>query len=205
MDELAGTWQYDDDGAGGFNIGDAFTADYTYDSDSIIRADHSSGYYLRNLVDSVPLLSLVLNSGIVSHTFDFSHVSNDSYLTWVDLQPNPDYENQYGYKQAYLAAYDRSAPGFNRFQAYSYLGQDSDGSPTSGSYAQAYSSVSIYASSTNTYSTYRETHSGVTFSSLPPVTPVPTPALLPGLVGLGLGVVRKRKALAQPVLEEQKA
>ena len=35
---------------------------------------------------------------------------------------------------------------------------------------------------------------------------IPTPALLPGLIGLGLGVWRKRKAnQAQAVLEEQKA
>ncbi|MCY7324247.1 MAG: PTPA-CTERM sorting domain-containing protein, partial [Phormidesmis sp. CAN_BIN36] len=34
-------------------------------------------------------------------------------------------------------------------------------------------------------------------------TSIPTPALLPGLIGLGLGVLRKRKAQAQAVLEEK--
>ncbi|MGB5974382.1 MAG: hypothetical protein WBG38_13745, partial [Nodosilinea sp.] len=40
--QVSGNWEY---AYGGFNTGDAFTADYTYDSDSITTTDYSNEYY----------------------------------------------------------------------------------------------------------------------------------------------------------------
>jgi hypothetical protein len=186
--QVTGTWQYDYDGAGGFNVGDAFTAEYTYDSDNVTTYDYSDPtYWSRYLVSSVPLLSLVLNSGTVSQIFDFNTVGS-KYLQWHDIQAQPTYYGQYGYKQTYLYAEDYSLPDYNYFNAYSLLGQYSDGSPWSGSYALAYS----YDTNTGTYSAYGYTYDRVTFSTSSP-TAVPTPALLPGLLGLGISVVRRRK------------
>ncbi|PSB20131.1 PTPA-CTERM sorting domain-containing protein [Phormidesmis priestleyi ULC007] len=198
--QVTGTWQYDYDGAGGLSVGDAFTADYTYDSDSVTTTDYSNSYdYTRYLVDSVPLLSLVLNSGTVSHAFDLSNPSSFSNLQRYDVQYNPDYYSQYSYTQDNIQAYDSSALSQNSFYAYNYLGQDYSGNPFSASFAQFYS----YDNSAGTYPAYAYTYGDVAFSGSSPATPVPTPALLPGLVSLGLGVLRKRKA--QAVLEAQKA
>jgi len=52
-----------------------------------------------------------------------------------------------------------------------------------------------YALATNSASPFGSLSSNVTSSSFTP-TAVPTPALLPGLIGLGVGVLRKRKAEA---------
>ncbi|PSB21595.1 hypothetical protein C7B65_03150 [Phormidesmis priestleyi ULC007] len=69
------------------------------------------------------------------------------------------------------------------------------------SFAQFYS-----YDSTGNYPAYAYTYGDVAFSNSSSATPVPTPALLPGLVSLGLGVLRKRKAnQAQAILEEHRA
>lgn len=176
--QVSGTWQYDSDGEGGFNVGDLFTADYTYDSDSVTTYDYSdSTYYSRFLVRSVSLLSLVINSGVVSQAFDFS-TGGSRELQWVDFKGNPDYYGQENYKGYSLFAYD-NLTAQNYFYAYSYLGQYSDGSPLSRLFAQAYS----YDYSTGTYPTSGYSYD-VTFSDPSLATSVPTPALLPGLIGL---------------------
>lgn len=200
--QVTGVWQYDGDGAGGLSVGDAFTADYTYDSDSLTTTDYSDIYnYSRYLISQVPLLSLVLNSGAVSHAFDLSSSVTVNYLYRQDIQQNP-VDGQYSDKQDNIYVYNFLAPGQNYFYAYNQVGQNSDGSPFGGSYAQFFS----YDSSTGTYPTFGYTYGDVAFSNSSSATPVPTPALLPGLVGLGLGVLRKRKAnQAQAVLEEQQA
>lgn len=185
--QVSGTWQYDY--TGGFNVGDTFTANYTYDSDSITTTDYSNSYgYSRYLVQTVPLLSLVLNSGTVSQTFALSS-GNYDYLQWYDVQANPANSGQYGYQGTVLYAYD-SAASTNYFYAYSQSGQDYYGVPWASNYAGGYA----YNSSTG-YSLYGYTYAPVTFTQVvaaAPVTAVPTPVLLPGLIGLGLGVWRRR-------------
>lgn len=186
--QVTGTWDYDYDGVGGFNVGDTFTADYTFDSSSVTTTDYSDPtQYSRYFYSSVPLLSLVLNSGSISHSFDWS-TGGYGVLVWDDLQSNPAYYGQYRYISTSLQAYDFSAPGYNYFSAYSQVGRYSDGSPFAAFSAQAYS----YDYSTGTYPTNGLTDSQVNFST-PAPTAIPTPALLPGLVGFGVGVLRKRK------------
>ncbi len=60
-------------------------AEYTYDSDSVTSYDYSDPtHWSRYLISTVPLLSLVLSSGTVNHTFDLSTASNA--LQWYDIQ-----------------------------------------------------------------------------------------------------------------------
>lgn len=192
--QISGTWQYDYDGEGGFNVGDAFTADFTYDSDSITTNDYSNDWYDKYLVRAVSLLSLVINSGTISQVFDFSDGSYSS-LQWGDVQLNPHVR---GYEYNYLYAYDSSTVR-NYFYAYSQLSQSEDGSPWSSSNATAQS----YDYSTGTYTTRASTTSNVTFSDpflVPPSeptvsTPEPTSALLTGLIGLGVIVLHRRKKI----------
>lgn len=188
--QISGTWQYDFDGEDGFNVGDLFTADYTYDSDSVTTIDYSDPtYYSRYLVRLVSLLSLAINSGPVSQAFDFS-AGGYSYLEWLDFRGNPDIYGQYSYKGYSLNASDNSTVQ-NSFYASRYLGQNSDGSPLSNFFAQAHS----YDSNTGNYPTGAYTYGEITFSDPFLPTPVPTPAMLPGLIGLGVSALRRRKQL----------
>jgi len=192
--QISGIWQHDGDGEGGFNVGDLFTADYTYDSDSISTYDYSSYYYDISLLRSVSLLSLVVNSGAISQIFDFNDGSY-SILQWFDVQGNPDTLGQYvetGY------ALNASTPK-NHFSASTVSGQSTNGSPFSSSSALAYS----YDPNTYTFQAYAKTSRNVTFSeqfladpSEPTVsTPEPTSALLTGLIGLGVMVLHRRKKI----------
>ena len=181
---VSGTWQYDFDGAGGFNVGDTFTADYTYDDANVTTTDSSNSYNSRYLTSTVPLLSLILNSGSVTQTFDLS-TSISNYLYSLDIQQNPIY-GQYEEKQNRIYVLDSSAPGQNYFTAQSSFGKYVGGSPFANYYAQGGS----YNFTTRTDVTGAYTYAPVTFSA----TAVPTPALLPGLIGLGVSVLRKRKA-----------
>jgi hypothetical protein len=167
----------------------------TYDSSQITREDRSNSHqYTRYLIASVPLLSLAFNSRAVVYTIDSSESGGSGFLQWIDFRGNPASDGQYQYKQATLSASD----GFGNYSffAYSRLGKSFDGSPFADSYAMTSSIDTISGPNPTSGSA----NSGVTFSSLSPVT-VPTPALLPGLVSLGLGVLRKRKAQTKTVLE----
>ncbi|QYO67617.1 hypothetical protein [Leptolyngbya sp. 7M] len=84
---VSGIWDWDYDGAGGLNVGDTFTADYTYDSDSITESDYSYSGYYNSKTRQTSLLSLVLNSGSYSHTFDPSYLSNGhGHIQWYRWQ-----------------------------------------------------------------------------------------------------------------------
>ncbi|MBD2021961.1 PTPA-CTERM sorting domain-containing protein [Leptolyngbya sp. FACHB-36] len=187
--QATGIWQYDYDEEDGFSVGESFRADYTYNSDNITTTTSSSEFFSFYSYSSVPLLSLVLNSGPVSLTYDFSTPGNDYRLIWREFRQNPAY-GQTKEKSRRIVAYDYS--GENRFFAGTSLVQYDDGSLESTFFAEA----SSFDSSTSTYLAYGQTYTEVIFSDPSPVTAVPTPALLPGLVGLGLGILRKRKAQA---------
>lgn len=185
--QVSGTWDYT---FAGFNVGDAFTADYTYDSDSITINDYSDGYYYdRYLASSAPLLSLVLNSGAITYVFNLDNVYVSGAISWFDVKYNPDdYVGDYEFKQTYIDASGYSDPSYNLYEAF--LGytttSQSYGTPYSDSYASAYQ----YDSASGNYPFYGSANSGVSISD---TTAVPTPALLPGLIGMGVGVLRRRK------------
>lgn len=179
---VRGIWE---DGEGGFKAGDIFTAEYTYDSDNLIRTDNSGQPgYIRYLSDFVPLLSLVLNSGTVNYSFDLSDPISYSYIQWI---AQSDRQSRYQYTNLYV--YNYAAPGFNEFFVNDQVGRNADGTPVSNSYAST-SSLDFGAGTTLFYG---YTNFKVAFSQPHPFPPqpIPTPALLPGLVALGLRVLRK--------------
>ena len=185
---VTGTWN--NYAQGDFTLGDPFTATYSYDDTTISPYGYSQTDYSYSGF-SAPLLSLLVSSGSYSHQFDFS--TGSGYFNFQDYALTAPTYNSYSYKLAQVAASDTSGSETNYFHAYRYPGQ-SNGTPFLNEVAQAYT----YDSSTNTYSNYVYTTSNVNFTPdiTAPTTAIPTPALLPGMVAFGLGMWRKRKAVA---------
>jgi hypothetical protein len=189
---VSGIWDYDYDGAGGLNVGDSFTADYTYDSDSVTTYDYSYPGNYTSISNSAPLLSLVLNSGTVSKTFNLNSDSID-HISWYDYKEEPSY-GQFFRRVFQIYAHDSiyddnnfSSSYIDSLYVYNDSGQDSDGLPFSSSSASGY----FYNYGTGAYLNAISKQPLIFSGS--PATPVPTPALLPGLVGLGMAALRKRK------------
>lgn len=213
--QVSGTWDYDSYYYWGyepseFKTGDTFTAIYTYDSDSITTNNYSNTYYYDTYYEStVPLLSLILNSGTGSYTFDpsFSNGNGYGYLQWLDVDYNNAYYGHQGtQKGTYLHASSYTGAESNYFYAQNYSGTDYSGNPYAYNYAYAYA----YDYNTGKYLGYSYTNQPV-FSSvvdpLPTPTPnptsVPEPSILLGLIGLGLGALGQRKAQGQATSAEQ--
>jgi hypothetical protein len=199
---ISGTWDY---ASGSFNLGDIFTAEYSYDAAAVVPYDLSDldpAGDVRNVGFTVPLSGLKVTVGsFYSHIFDFSDpASSFGEFIFQDfaLLP-PTYSPSFSSKTAGVEAYD----GFgkadsNRFSAYRAREQYG-GIPfsfLSHSVEAGYGSVDP---TTGFYTSqgFGSTHSNdVTFSPDLTATAVPTPALLPGLLGFGLSIWRKRKAEA---------
>ncbi len=146
---------------------------------------------------SSSLLSLSINSGSFSHTFDFTQGLTYGYVYFQDYALSPPTYTPSSSKFWQVAAVgysDTSYSIYNYFNAHKQRGA-SDGSPFDASYA--YASQSDY---NNNYAFYGVANSNVTFN--PDPTAIPTPALVPGLIGLGLATIRKRKAALAAVAEE---
>ncbi len=179
--QVSGIWN-NNYTSGGLNGGDAFTADYTYDSDSITTTDYSYYGYDRYLYSVAPLLSLVFKSGAITHVFD--NLDNNDAISWWDIDSDFDSNTDYELKQTGVSASESLNSVWSSFYSYVY-DQNYYGTPGSGSNARASQYDSSYR-----YSYYGYTNSGVSISD---TTAVPTPALLPGLIGMGVGVLRRRK------------
>jgi hypothetical protein len=160
---VTGIWQSNPGPSGGLNIGDTFTADYTFDDSKVMLADGSIPY--------ARLLSMVVNSG-----GNFSYTFNSTRSTIVT----------HTLTTSTLYAEELNGGYFN---AMSQIGAMPDTS--------AVFSFGPYGRRTSNAST----RGGVIFSgALPYFTPpasVPTPALLPGLIGMGVGLLRKRRQVAE--------
>jgi hypothetical protein len=217
--QVSGIWDYaSEDGVSGpdrFNVGDAFTALYTYDDASIIADTRtttivmtgdsgSSSSIFTEYFRKVPLLSLVINSGSISQMFDLSTPSAN-LLSWNDSRSDGSGVPQGIRKSTNLFVNSAVFPNYNSFSASrdEFSANGTDFATTS--YAVVQLSVvsdpgdpnnfipptfvnTRYASANN----FGGDGPHVVFSA----TDVPTPALLPGLIGLGLGALRKRKVLA---------
>jgi len=203
--QISGIWEYDFDGEGGYNAGDAFTAEYTYDSDKVITQEFSyisessnTVYEHKTLRKYVSLLSLVINSGEISQVFNLGSGSY-SQLRWTNNQVNPT-DNQATRTGYYVHVYDASSPQ-NAFTAINESGQNSNGSLFSEIFAAAvyydFNGVG-YDYSPLSARTYNVTFSDPFLAdpSAPTVsTPEPTSALLTGLFGLGVMALHRRKKI----------
>jgi hypothetical protein len=185
---VSGVWQYSY--SPGASLNQPFTADYTFDTDSITEIDYSSPGQYNYPFRRASLLSLVLNSSSFNHTFDFSPNVGSGVIDWVRFQstsPDSGY-GQLDYEYVEISAYDVLANVYNRFYAYNYSGVEFYGAPFSNSYARGYS---YDYNPGNVLGGYGDNAS---FSGATPApNAIPTPALLPGLIGMGVSVLRKHK------------
>ena len=189
---INGTW--DSSANGIFNLGDSFTADYSYDDTTISAPPHlnysypsfSSSTYLTAI-----LSSLRVTSGSYDHTFDFlTPGAGSGTFHFREYALNAPYYTPYSSRRVAVSAIDWSS-GFTSFDAETISGQD-NGIPFLTEYAVAGNGNSSF------YTSLAITNSNVNFSpTSTAVTAVPTPALLPGLAAFGLGVWRKRKQAKQ--------
>lgn len=183
---VIGTWDYDLDGGGGFNQGDTFVAEFTYDSDRITtrKEFYSEKYYY--FEKAAPLLSLALNSGSISHRFDIRPGEGVGSFGWYQFQSTSPEFGQRSQNETFLSAFEFLSPVAYSFYARASSKLDYYGSPSSESFASSYS----YDYSNDAY-LLRAESDNATFSG---ATSVPTPALLPGLIGLAVAVIKKRQA-----------
>jgi hypothetical protein len=189
---LSGTWQTDNTGnnPAGLQVGDPFTAEYTYDDTQVLFADNSNPGFTIEQIAGVDLLSFVLTLGSnPPYSFDLTPgIGSASLLTsFFSDAPSGGVANVTAFLLS--ASSIASDPGNNidleiRFDAFLLAGQDSQGSIRFSS-AQA----AIFDLNADDLLADAETEN-VTFSGTAPI-PIPTPALLPGLLGLGMAAWRK--------------
>jgi hypothetical protein len=189
--QFSGTWQLDYTGTNPLNFspGDAFTAAYTYDDTQVFNSDFSVPGETVNLYAYAPLLSLVLTSGSSSYNFDFTQGFGYVSSLYYSLAPSG---GLYNSTRQVLQASDQVGPTSHYFFGISESGQDDFGQPFTYSGASANALTVLNDASTDDLSV-----SGAV--PTPGATPVPTPALLPGLVGLGMAAWRKRQQAAAAV------
>lgn len=183
---ITGTWN--DYAQGDLNLGESFTADYSYDDTAIVPFNNSSTDY-SDTGFNVGLSSLRVISGSYDHTFDLTPgpLNAGSFYFRDYAKTAPTY-TPYSYRLTGLYAADNGLE-YNNFSAARQSSQY-DGTPSLYEFAQAYTLDRYYGGA---YKRYAHTYSNVNFSP----TAVPTPALLPGLAAFGLGVWRKRKQTKQ--------
>jgi hypothetical protein len=207
--QVSGIWGVEDDGPGGYQVGDPFTALYTYDDASIVTTNTTtnevvsgpSGTRSTTLIkqDSlVPLLSLIVNSGSVSQVLALTPFTSVNFIVWYnsmltgnDFGGSPLNESILGTS---INVGNFGGSSSIQFSANREI-RNSNGiiSDISNALAQDID----FSTSPPTNLLFARTESPIAFST------VPTPALLPGLMGLGLGALRRRKA--QLALEKQSA
>ena len=188
---ISGTW--DSSANGIFNLGETFTADYSYDDTTISAPPHLnySSPFSSSTYFSAALSSLRVTSGSYGHTFDFLTTrAGSGNFYFGEYAQNAPYYTPYSSRRVAVSAIDWSS-GFTSFDAETISGQD-NGIPFLTEYAGAGNGNSSF------YTSLAITNSNVNFSpTSTAVTAVPTPALLPGLAAFGLGVWRKRKQAKQ--------
>jgi hypothetical protein len=198
--QVSGIWDVDRDEEGGFNVGDAFTIDYTYDSDSIVEETESYPNGYSTISRTASLLSLVFKSNNLSQVFDLDPLVGEGFIFWFgSTSLSPEFFGQLDFIQTSITAYTQVGSRSGSLYAYSTIINATSGEP---SFADlALGSFSDTTASEN----FRAIAFDVEFSgATPEPASIPTPALLPGLIGLGVSVLRRRKqADASP--EEQQA
>jgi hypothetical protein len=173
---VSGIWQSAAGGVNGLDVGTDFTADYTYDSASLVTTDIAGSTYTKYLVTSAPLLSLVVNSGAFSHTFNLSGFGNSFLLR--DIQGGP-IGSEYASTGFQFLASEGSGSNVFRFSAQKSEGQFDNSTPFDS--ASATFDIDNNNNPFDGSPTFASTNA-FTNGPIPPSTPVPTPALLPGLI-----------------------
>ncbi len=180
---VTGIWEANYEQTGGLNIGDTFTADYTYDDSQVLITDNSSPG-VTDLNIQASLLSLTVSSGGTIFQ-NFNPVIGIVGGTYVSSP-------RFNYQLFGISANDSGDPNKNYFNAANLLGDSPFGSL---SIARSYVYNSVTGNRSGAYTGTATTFSGA-FPNPTPANSVPTPALLPGLIGVGVGLLRKRRESA---------
>jgi hypothetical protein len=176
---VTGTW--DSSGIAGINPNDAFTANYAYDTSNLLPYDNS-GSDLTNIGYLItPLISLqITSSNNINHVFDLANGGGS--VLFEDYSATPPTYSPARFQAFTLVGID----SIYSFSAYHQVGLD-NGLPFEFKQIRLDTSEGSLVAQSN-----------ATFTS-DSVTPVPTPVLLPGLVGVGASVLyRRRKVLNRP-------
>lgn len=192
---VIGTWDDNYGQGANVNVGDTFTADYSYDDATLTFSDYSQPGFFQDFAHYGSLLSLVVNSGSYSH--DFSNDSTSVYLGDFKFEDSIGDPSSRSSKYFAVGGNEDTAPGLeSSFSAVKQVGEDS-GEPFS------YFEAGFYTLGSNVnYPNGVSASSDVQFTPDPTAVPtpdptaVPEPALLSGLIGLGVGLLRKRKVEA---------
>jgi hypothetical protein len=173
---------------GNWGNGGSYTADYTYDDSTVVTTNDSIPGFTIDISTEVSLLGLVLTSSNITpttHTFDLIDTpklrtrSIETSLISGSLSVSKNFTLSISDAMYELSLSSDSGTAF-------------DGSPINSSLAF------LFLKSPQ----FKFVDSGTAiFSNAAPV-PVPTPALLPGLISFGVGLARKRtqeKAIASSV------
>ncbi|MBD2034679.1 PTPA-CTERM sorting domain-containing protein [Leptolyngbya sp. FACHB-321] len=186
---VTGTWDYSYVQGTNVSIGDSYTATYSYD-DALLTPYSASipgGVRYSGLYGS--LMSLVVNSGSYSHTFDFSNGRGE--VRFEDYIRDPDFYNA-SYTSKFFGVFglDNTAQGYNFFRAYNQ--SEEFGSLPGILFNSEYARLNTRNNQGTDTNLVEASNARFRSGS----TAVPTPALLPGLIGLSISVLRKRKAQA---------
>jgi hypothetical protein len=193
--QFTGIWTSNFTKTGGLNIGDTFTADYTYDDSQIFYTTPSSTDY--SLKANVNLLSLIVSSsGTTFQNFNFNNTSASGtiYGRYLKDSVTGMLSDQISVE---ITASDFVYPTTNYFSAFSTT-SSINGVNSTRSYAGAYFTDFRSGQQSGAFaSAFGAGRRPITFSgAFPDPALVPTPALLPGLIGMGLGMLRKRRQVA---------
>jgi hypothetical protein len=201
---VTGTWTNNFTQTGGLNIGDMFTANYTYDDSQVVTTSRTP-YGIPEFESQTNLLSLeVVSGGNIFHNFDFTSaigtISSSTYHPYSGAL--------YEYRRilAYNPSITKPAYTFDlntSLSPVSYYGTRSLSENARAYFVvpnspglQRGAFLSSFAGGVAS-SAYGVESSNIKFSGAFLPTPtsatVPTPALLPGLIGMGIGLLRKRR------------
>jgi hypothetical protein len=176
---------------GDWGNGGSYTADYTYDDSTVVTTNDSIPGFTIDISTEVSLLGLVLTSSNITPTTHTFGLSNTPKLTTRSIDTSLS-GSLFILNNFHLST---SGPTYE-LSLFQRTGFDFVGNPAAGNVAVLYKEISPQSSQ------FELVDSGsAAFSSTAPV-PVPTPALLPGLISFGVGLARKRtqeKAIASSV------
>jgi hypothetical protein len=169
--QVTGTW----------SSGGSFIADYTYDDSAVVTTDNSIPSFTNDIETEVPLLSLVLTStSIRPTTYSFDLLNNPMTKLWTRLSSTAVSGGLSTQQLFRIEALDADYS----LTLVSDISTDVTGTPSNASFATLFQS--------STLALVDEGGTSIQFSSTAPVA-IPTPMLLPGLIGFGVSLMRKKR------------
>jgi hypothetical protein len=195
---VTGTWNIGQPGMG-VNLGDSFSAAYSYDDTAIIPLDNSQPGLYQQSGFEIDLLSFQVTTGSFSYTYDpnANLLTNYAKIFFSTLTRDPSGSWLYSAKSISLNTGYSDSSGSVFFSAYKSMGLNYSGTPFVDD-GVPFSITNAGLTTINSMGQYTTSviSQDTALNPDPTATPIPTPALLPGLLGLGASIWRKRKQMA---------